>query len=142
MKKVIHLDELTLPVQVGIHDFERKGPQPYTVSVWLTLENGYWTVRDRIEETVNYDLLRQRITAHLTSGRFDLQETLAQDILALCFALDSRVTQARVTVAKPAVYPDCKAVGLDYSCCRAEWQAWRPQEVAQRHHELGLQPAE
>lgn len=139
MKKVIHLDALTLPVRVGIHDFERKAPQPYVVSVWLTLENGYWTLRDYIEETVNYDLLRERIRAHLLSGSFDLQETLAQDILALCFALDRRVTQARVTVAKPSVYPDCQAVGLDYSCEREEWLAWRPKEMAQRHQDLGLE---
>lgn len=125
MKKVIHLDALALSVQVGIHEFERKAPQPYVVSVWLTLENGYWTLR---------------IRAHLLSGSFDLQETLAQDILALCFALDRRVSQARVTVAKPSVYPDCQAVGLDYSCEREEWLAWRPKEVAQRHQSLGLEP--
>ena len=140
MKKVIHLEALTLPVQVGIHDFERAKPQTYVVSVWLTLVPGYWTRRDALEETVNYDLLRARIREHLLSGSFDLQETLIQDILALCFALDQRVDEARVTVAKPTVYPDCRSVGLDYACSRPEWEAHLPVEVRERHVALGLAP--
>ena len=124
MKKVIHLDSLALNVQVGIHDFEKAAPQPYVISVWLSLHPGYWCRTDQIEETVDYDALRQAIRTHLLTKAFNLQETIAQDFLAMAFELDDRVTAVRVTVTKPTVYPDCRGVGLDYELTRLEWTAW------------------
>jgi len=123
VRKLIHLDRLTLPVQVGIHDFERAAPQRYVVSLWLGLEVAYWCGQDRIEETVDYDRLRAQVVDYLSAGDFALQETLAQHLMTVCFELDARVADARVVVGKPDVYPDCAGVGLDYSATRAEWLA-------------------
>lgn len=121
MRQAIHLDSLRLPVQVGIHAFEKAAPQPYEICVWLFLKPGYWCNKDALSETVDYDALRARIVEHLGSRAFNLQETIAQDILSIAFDLDLRIVCVRVTVTKPAVYEDCKGVGLDYELSREEW---------------------
>lgn len=129
MKKTIHLDRLATHVQIGIHEFERAAPQLYEMSVWLELTPDYWCQADCLSETVDYDALRARILAHLRSRAFNLQETVAQHVLTLCFDLDARVESARVVVAKPTVYPDCKGVGLDYFATREEWRAHAPAQA-------------
>jgi dihydroneopterin aldolase len=43
-------------------------------------------------------------------GHIELQETLADDLLAAMLA-HPQVRAARVSTEKPDVYPDCEAVG-------------------------------
>lgn len=121
MEKWIRLEGLKLAASIGIHDFEKQAPQPYRLSIALRLVNSYRTRHDQIAETVDYDQLRQQISAHLLSCHFHLQETVIQDVIDICFALDERITAVDVQTSKTAVYPDCDAVGLHYRCTRAEW---------------------
>lgn len=114
MQKWIRLTGLRLNVSIGIHDFEKTGPQPYRLDIGLLLRGNYVTEHDQIEETVDYDLLRNRVITHLTGRHFNLQETLMQDVLRICFELDQRVIGVDIATAKTAVYPDCDAVGLHY----------------------------
>ena len=121
MKKWIRLDGLKMNVSIGIHDFEKKQPQPYRLDIGLELANSYRTLHDAIAETINYDALRSRVLAHLGSRHFNLQETVIQDVMDICFDIDARVTAVDVRTAKTAVDPDCAAVGLHFQATRDEW---------------------
>lgn len=123
MKKRIVLNGLEAVVSIGIHDFELAKPQPYRLDICLVLTPSYRAHRDQIDETVNYDALRSAVLGLLGSGHFNLQETVAQRVMDLCFELDPRVIEARVCTAKTSVYPDCASVGLDYALTREEWTA-------------------
>jgi dihydroneopterin aldolase len=57
------------------------------------------------------------IQALVASRHYNLQETLIDEILALCLSFP-QVSGARVSTQKPDVYPDCKTVGI-------ETEAWR-----------------
>ena len=126
MQKWIRLIGLSLNVSIGIHDFERSGPQPYRLDIALQLVNSYRTVNDAIDETVDYDRLRAMISNHLKSKHFNLQETVIQDVVSICFELDERVMTVDVQAAKTAVYSDCDAVGLHYIVARNEWTRSEP----------------
>lgn len=121
MNKWIRLSGLTLDVSIGIHDFELREAQPYKVHIALQLVNSYYASCDSIEETVDYDRLRSQVLNYLTSRHFNLQETVVQDIISICFKLDARVIAVDVSTAKTSVYPDCDAVGLNYIATRSEW---------------------
>ncbi len=121
MEKWIRLVGMELPVSIGIHAFEREGPQPYLLNISLRLRSDYIVRRDTIAETVDYDLLRQRVKTHVQAQHFNLQETLMQDVIAICFALDARVVAVEVETGKTAVYDDCQAVGLHYCMDRHEY---------------------
>lgn len=121
MEKWICLDGLRLDVSIGIHDFELLAPQPYKLDISLQLTSAYKTLFDEITETVNYDELRNNVMFHLASKHFNLQETLVQDVVGICFALDSRIIKVDIKTVKTAVYPDCDSVGLHYIVSRGEW---------------------
>jgi dihydroneopterin aldolase len=108
-------------VSIGIHPFEKSGPQPFQLNIGLRLQDGYRTSHDSLAETVDYDALRARVSAYLGSRHFNLQETVMQDVIDICFALDGRITAVDVSTAKTAVYPDCDAIGLHYKVARVNW---------------------
>ncbi|MBH1957451.1 MAG: dihydroneopterin aldolase [Burkholderiales bacterium] len=121
MEKWIRLDGLRLDVSIGIHDFEKTRPQPYKLDIGLRLVDDYQTMHDSIVETVDYDALRSRVSTHLASTHFNIQETVIQDVIRICFHLDPRIISVDVRTAKTSVYPDCDAVGLHYMLNREEW---------------------
>ena len=100
-------------INIGVHDFEKKGEQRVLINVDLYVPLATSTPRaDALNEVVDYDFIRERIAALAGRGHVQLQETLADDVLALMIAHPS-VRAARVSTEKPDVYPDCEAVGCE-----------------------------
>jgi dihydroneopterin aldolase len=102
-----------VPVQIGIHDFEKLGPQRiiFDVDLYVPLEATTPT-SDQISEVVDYDFVRQVILQRIARGPIGLQETLCDDVLDALLAHPGLVA-ARVSTRKPDVYPDCDAVGVE-----------------------------
>jgi dihydroneopterin aldolase len=61
---------------------------------------------------VDYDFIRSAIRDRVQRGHIHLQETLCDDMLRTMLA-HPKVQAARVSTAKPDVYPDCEAVGCE-----------------------------
>ena len=108
----IFIRDFRLPVSIGIHDFEKKGPQTVVVNVDLLLEAAEATHSDRIANVLNYDVVHDGIVALAKARHFNLQETLAREIYDLV-AARAGVTALRISTRKPAVYPDCAGVGVE-----------------------------
>ena len=103
----IFLRDFRLQVSIGIHDFEKEGPQAVVVNVVLELAPAEKAHNDRIGNVLNYDVVHDGIVALAGSRHFNLQETLVDAILDLCLAQPG-VIEARVSTEKPDVYPDCR----------------------------------
>ena len=100
-------------INIGVHDFEKKGEQRVLINVDLYVPLALSTPRaDKLEEVVDYDFIRRSVAERVARGHIHLQETLVDDVLALMLA-HPRVRAARVSTAKPDVYPDCDAVGVE-----------------------------
>ena len=108
----IRLEDFRLPVSIGIHDFERKAPQTVIVNVELELGADWRDPSDKIEHALDYDFLRNGIVALVKNRHFNLQETLAQEILKLCLEQQG-LRRVKVSTRKPDVYPDCKSIGFE-----------------------------
>lgn len=106
----LSLDDFEVTASIGIHDFEKAGPQRLIVSVRLMLDPAMVARDDDIATVVDYDFLREGIRDLLARRHYHLQETLVEDILALCGS-KAGVIGARVASRKPDVYPDCAGVG-------------------------------
>jgi len=100
-------------INIGVHDFEKKGEQRVLINVDLYVPLALSTPqRDRLDEVLDYDFIRRSIAGRVAQGHIHLQETLADDVLRLM--LDHpQVRAARVSTEKPDVYPDCEAVGCE-----------------------------
>lgn len=114
----IFIRDFRLKVSIGIHDFEKKGPQTVIVNVDLHLAPAGKAHGDRIANVLNYDIVHDGIVALAKSRHFNLQETLVEAILDLCLDQPG-VIEARVSTEKPDVYPDCR-VGYQASRRRAD----------------------
>ena len=100
-------------INIGVHDFEKKGEQRVKINVDLYIPLAMSTpTHDKLDEVVDYDFIRREIAARVAQGHIHLQETLADDVLKLMLA-HPRVRAARVSTEKPDVYPDCNAVGVE-----------------------------
>ncbi len=107
----IFMRDFILPVSIGIYDFERAKPQRIVLNIDLYLDDQP-VARDAIDAVLDYDFLRREITALVASQHFNLQETLVERIIDLCLA-KACVSAARVSSAKPDIYPDCAAIGFE-----------------------------
>lgn len=100
-------------INIGVHDFEKKGEQRVLINVDLYVPLALSTPHaDRLDEVLDYDFIRREITARVAAGHIHLQETLVDDIAARMLA-HPQVRAVRVSTEKPDVYPDCDAVGVE-----------------------------
>ncbi len=98
---------------IGAHDFEKGVTQRLWIDVelWVTFERSTPAL-DSLHEVVDYDFVRAEVAARLQLGHVELQETLCDD-LARRLLDQPGVRAVRVSTAKPDVYPDCEAVGVE-----------------------------
>ena len=103
---------LTVQARIGIHDFERTGPQRLILDIDVYVDLAAHTPQaDDIAEVVDYDFVRELVRRRIERGHIMLQETLCDDILEEILQHPG-VRAAQVSTRKPDVYPDCEAVGV------------------------------
>jgi 7,8-dihydroneopterin aldolase/epimerase/oxygenase len=109
----LFLSNYEVNINIGVHEFEKRGEQRVLINVDLYIPLAQSTPHaDDLAEVVDYDFIRSTVGERISRGHIHLQETLCDDLLALMLA-HPRVKAARVSTAKPDVYPDCEAVGCE-----------------------------
>ena len=108
----ILLEELEVQTDIGFHDFEVGKPQRLLVTVEIWLEDLAAPAGDQPDAAWDYDLLRGEIVRIAAERRYNLQETLVHAIYARLAAMRG-VKALRVKSAKPDIYPDARAVGVE-----------------------------
>jgi dihydroneopterin aldolase len=103
------LEAMELSLFLGIHPGEREAPQRVRITVHLVCDYRDAPFADDITNVVDYDFLRDGIHRLAAEQRFDLQETLCESIVALCWRFTA-VTGVCVETMKPDIYPDA-AIG-------------------------------
>ena len=109
----LFLKNYEVNINIGVHEFEKKGEQRVLFNVELYVPLAMSTpVADDLAEVVDYDFMRQTIANRVAQGHIHLQETLCDDVLKTMLA-HPKVMAARVSTQKPDVYPDCESVGVE-----------------------------
>ena len=100
-------------INIGVHDFEKKGEQRVLINVDLYIPLALSTpLADNLDEVVDYDFMRETIAQRMARGHVNLQESLCDDVVAAMLA-HPRVRAVRVSTMKPDVYLDCEGVGVE-----------------------------
>ena len=110
-RKIV-LEDYSLDVDIGFHDFEVGSPQRLIVTVEVWVDEASFAAEDDESAAWNYDFLRTEIGAIAGARRWNLQETLVRAIYDVVAARRG-VTALRVRSRKPDIYPDCAGVGVD-----------------------------
>ena len=107
------LQDVQTEAHVGLHPWERHPERPtrLLVNVEMFAHAG---VGDAF---IDYDPVRDAIRAWPGRRHTDLLETLAGELVALCFA-NGRVEACRVSVVKPDVFNETGAAGVELYCVR------------------------
>ena len=110
---------LVLSASIGVYDRERLAPQPIRVDLELTVISPDDPMSEDLARVVDYAEQIGRIRALVGSRHFDLVETLAEALAALCLE-DRRVISAKVRVEKPNAIADAAAVGVELERARED----------------------
>jgi dihydroneopterin aldolase len=108
----IHLRDLEVITDIGFHDFEVGSPQRLLINVEVWLDDLDPPADDAAANAWNYDHLRIEIERIAGERRFNLQETLVRQVYDWV-AARAGVKALRVSSAKPDVYPNAQAVGVE-----------------------------
>jgi len=100
-------------INIGVHDFEKKGEQRVLINIDLYIPLAESTPRhDSLDEVVDYDFMRTSVANRIAKGHIHLQETLCDDV-ARSMLEHPKVRGVRISTMKPDVYPDCEGVGVE-----------------------------
>ena len=108
----ILLDGLEVQADIGFHDFEVGTPQRLLVTVEIWLDDLGPPADDEPDEAWDYDLLRREILRIAGERRYNLQETFVHAVYGRLAAMRG-VKALRVKSAKPDIYKDAQAVGVE-----------------------------
>jgi dihydroneopterin aldolase len=109
----LFLSNYEIYINIGVHDFEKRGEQRVLINVDLFVPlNENTPTQDQLDEVLDYDFMRRSIVDRVSKGHIHLQETLCDDVARIMLA-HPQVRAVKVSTAKPDVYPDCDAVCVE-----------------------------
>ena len=110
--KSIEFSKVQLMLSIGVHEWERKGPQKLLVSLCVRINENM--ENDVINNTLDYDQIYYFLKNLEKSDHFDLQETVCRNILDYICGIDG-VEHVTVSTRKPDIFADAGYVGLTMS---------------------------
>lgn len=110
----IHIRNLALRCIIGFRDWEREKKQDVVINLTVHADLSKTCHSDRVEDTVDYKALKDRIIDMVEGSSFHLLERLAEGIADLCFE-DALVERVDVTVDKPAALRFAESVAVEVS---------------------------
>jgi dihydroneopterin aldolase len=96
---------------IGIHESELHDPQPVRVDLHAGLPRSLACDSDRIGDTIDYAVVRERLRRLFAQHRVQLLEALAETI-AQILVCEFGAHWVRVAVSKPKKFGDLDAVGV------------------------------
>ena len=114
MERRFILQGLETQASIGVYDYERVAAQRVIIDAELCLYATTEPLDDRIESTLNYDIIRETILNIVSAQHYDLQETLARKLFDALHSLNG-VKSVRVRTSKPDAYNDCEMISYQLS---------------------------
>ena len=108
----IHIRDLLLRCVLGVYEAERKEKQDVVINLTLEADLRRACKSDRIEDTVNYKEVKERVIDLVEGSSFFLVERLAEEIAGLCLEAPA-VRRVWVRVQKPAALRFARTVEIE-----------------------------
>ena len=96
---------------IGIHETELHRPQPLVIDVHAGLPHARACDTDRINDTIDYGVVCERLRRLMVEHRLQLLEALAETIADILIG-EFGARWVRVKVVKPKKFSDVSAVGV------------------------------
>ena len=107
----IFLRDLRIRTIVGIWEWERRLPQVVSIDLDMATDIRRAAGSDHISDTLDYKAVTRRIKAFVADSRFNLIETMAEQIAGIIM-VEFGVPWVRVAVHKPWAIRGSRDVGV------------------------------
>ncbi len=108
---IIFIHDLLLETIIGVHPWERDLPRTLRLDLELGADIYSAAATDRLEDTLDYQVVAQRISDFAAASDFQLVETLAERIADLLLQ-EFTVPWLRLTLHKPGAPSGAKEAGV------------------------------
>jgi dihydroneopterin aldolase len=115
----IFLHGLALECTIGFIDWERLVKQTVVIDLELPVDCRNASIRDEVEDTLDYKKVAKRVIAFVEASEFKLVETLAHR-LALLVLEEFDIAWIRLSVNKPGAIRGSRDVGVSIERTRAD----------------------
>ena len=108
---MIFIEGLTGETVIGIHESELHRPQPLVIDVHAGLPRARACDTDRIGDTIDYSVVRERLLRLLAEHQLKLLEALAETVADILLD-EFGASWVRVKIVKPRKFDDVASVGV------------------------------
>lgn len=114
MSDKIYLKNITVNILIGINPEEKINKQTVIISAVLNTDCKKAALSDDIADAVDYSVIHDEIVEHANSTHYDLIETLAENVAAICLKSEA-VKKCKVRIDKPEALEFAESVAVEIS---------------------------
>jgi 7,8-dihydroneopterin aldolase/epimerase/oxygenase len=115
----IFLRGLEVECIIGFIDWERRVKQTVVIDLELPVDCRNASIRDEVEDTLDYKKVAKRVIAFVEASEYKLVETLAHRV-ALLLIEEFGIPWVRLSVNKPGAIRGSRDVGVSVERTRAD----------------------
>jgi dihydroneopterin aldolase len=116
---IIFLRGLEVECIIGFIDWERRVKQTVVIDLELPVDCRAASIRDEVEDTLDYKKVAKRVIAFIEASEFKLVETLAHR-LAMTLLEEFGIEWVRLSINKPGAIRGSRDVGVSIERARAD----------------------
>jgi dihydroneopterin aldolase len=116
---IIFLRGLEVECIIGFIDWERRVKQTVVIDLELPVDCRAASIRDDVEDTLDYKKVAKRVIAFIEASEFKLVETLA-DRLAMTLLEEFGIEWVRLSINKPGAIRGSRDVGVSIERARVD----------------------
>jgi FolB domain-containing protein len=117
IKMIIKLKKIAIQTFIGIHDFEKARKQDLFLNLTLHTNFADACYTDNINDTIDYDIIYEKIKDFTNNHHCELLEKFCYDLLKIIMQ-DIRIDKAILEVEKIRIFPSVKSCAITLSISR------------------------
>jgi len=115
----VFVEGLAVETVIGVYDWERDIKQRLVFDLEMLWDNSPAAQSDDINKALDYDALSRFITSYVESTKFELIETVAEEVASRIMA-EFSIPGLRLKLSKPGAVANAQNVAVQI--CRGEYQ--------------------
>ena len=111
-KRKVLINDLTLLMSIGIHDFEKVEKQEVKFNINIDINPLIAPIKSKLNNIVNYETVVKDVTRLTQNKHYELLETLAEDIFFILFK-NNNIKQIKLKIEKTQIIKNTSSVGIE-----------------------------
>ena len=111
-KRKVIINNLTLFIFVGIHDFEKVKKQEVKFNIVIDISPSLFPIENKLNSIVNYETVIKSITRLTKNTHYKLLESLAEDIFSMLFK-NVHIQKIKIRIEKTEIIKNTSSVGIE-----------------------------